>query len=298
MSPQDAPLAGLRVTCVAVNVPAPLAAAQFLRLGATVAKLEPPGGDPLEHACGPWYAAIVRGMEVGRVDLKASDGRRRLGERLADTDLLITSSRASSLHRLGLAWPALHARHPRLCQVAIIGYPPPRDDTPGHDLTYQADAGLVAPPDLPRTLVADLAGAQQALAAGLALLLARERGAGGGFARVSLSDAARAFAEPLAVGLTAPGGSLGGGLAAYGVYRAADGWVALAALELRFRDRLALELQCDSGDRAALARIFATKRAADWEAWAAERDLPIVALSAGRRVVPGEDEVAFLRNDD
>jgi len=46
---EDAPpLWGVRVVTLAVNVPGPVAAARLCELGASVTKVEPPGGDPLE----------------------------------------------------------------------------------------------------------------------------------------------------------------------------------------------------------------------------------------------------------
>ena len=67
----------------------------------------------------------------------------------------------SALARLGLEWGSLHARFPRLCYVAIVGYLPPHENVPGHDLTYQAAYGMLTPPHLPRVLVADMAGAHE-----------------------------------------------------------------------------------------------------------------------------------------
>src|SRR5262249_49871278 len=152
-----------------------------------------------------------------------------------DADLLLTSHRPRSLARLGLSWDTLHARYPRLCQVAIVGHLED-PDLPGHDLTYQISADLLEPPSgpmpaLPRTLIADIGGAQQAANAALALLLGRERTGETRYVAVALADAAHYFAAPLRHGLTAPGGRLGGGYPPYNLYATADGWVAIVALE-------------------------------------------------------------------
>jgi crotonobetainyl-CoA:carnitine CoA-transferase CaiB-like acyl-CoA transferase len=68
--------------------------------------------------------------------MKTPEGQTRCGELLAGADLLITSNRPSVLARLHIAWETLHPRFPNLCQVAIFGYPEPRSDVAGHDLTY------------------------------------------------------------------------------------------------------------------------------------------------------------------
>ncbi|HEX8242861.1 MAG TPA: CoA transferase, partial [Longimicrobium sp.] len=98
-------------------------------------------------------------------------------------------------------------------------------------------------------------------------------------ASVALAEVAEAFAAPLRHGLTTAGGVLGGGSALYGLYRAKEGWIALAALEPRFAQRLAAELYVGA-DRASLEAAFARRTAAEWEAWACDRDLPIVAVAA------------------
>jgi crotonobetainyl-CoA:carnitine CoA-transferase CaiB-like acyl-CoA transferase len=276
-------LKGIRVLSTAANVPGPVAAAMLRDMGASVVKVEPPFGDPLAAAAPEWYAELCAGIEILKLDLKHAHGRAQVAARLEETDVLLTASRPASLERLGLDWPSLHARHPRLCHVAIIGYPAPRQDEAGHDLTYQSDAGLVAPPALPQTLIADLSGAQRAVIAALGLLLARDRTGEAGRADVTLSDAAAAFAPPARHRLTTSGGWLGGGLAAYNVYRASNGWVAVAALEPQFRRMLAQGLGIDVEDRQAMAGALATRTAEEWDAWGRERGLPLASV---RGVVP------------
>lgn len=272
------PLRGMRVVTLAVNVPGPVAAARMYDLGAAVTKVEPPSGDPLEAMTAAWYGELARGQEIVRIDLKAPEGRARLEGMLAESDLLLTSSRPAAMERLGLAWGALHARHPRLCQVAITGHPPPREDRAGHDLTYQSALGLVDPPAMPRTLLADLAAAERAVSAALALMLERARDGEGRYAAVSLEEAAEVFAAPLRHGLTRPGGLLGGGEAIYGLYRAREGWVAVAALEPHFRRRLAEGLGLARLDRPALEAALLVRSAEEWEAWATALDLPLAAV--------------------
>ncbi|MBO1754976.1 CoA transferase [Allobranchiibius sp. CTAmp26] len=276
-SENAAPLEGLRVLTLAVNLPGPVAASRLAGLGARVTKVEPPAGDPLALACEPYYRGLLAGQEVVQLDLKADAGRVSLWELLEDTDLLLTSSRPRALERLGLDWESLHARLPRLSQVAIVGHPGAGGDLPGHDLTYQAGAGVLRPPQLPTVLVADLAGAERAVADGLALLLQAARTGRGGRREVALSEVAEAMAEPAGHGLTAPGGLLGGALPGYGIYPTRRGYVAVAALESHFWDALVMALGI-GGSRGDLEAAFAARTAAEWEAWGAERGLPIAAI--------------------
>jgi crotonobetainyl-CoA:carnitine CoA-transferase CaiB-like acyl-CoA transferase len=162
--------------------------------------------------------------------------------------------------------------------VGIIGYPPPLEERSGHDLTYLAETGLLAPPRLPPSLFVDLAGAERAVSLALALLLHCARTGHGACGLVSLSECADELAQPLHAGLTSSGGTLGGGYPLYGFYRAADGWIALAALEPHFAQRLLSELGLPSADRTQLQQAFLGRTAEAWDRWAQERDLPLAAV--------------------
>ncbi len=275
------PLEGMQVVNLGINVPGPVTAARLVEFGASVTKVVPPDGDPLALGAPEWYAELTRGQRVLTLNLKDPADLDQLHEYLAQADLLLTTQRPAALARLGLAWDALHARHPKLCQVAVVGYPPPDENRPGHDLTYMAEMGLVAPPELPLTLVADLAGCERAACAALALVLARERGAGAGYAEAPLAEAADAFAEPLRQGLTAPGGVLGGGIPSYGIYRTSDGYVAVAALEAHLFARLLDSLGTAGASRDELAAIFVERTSEAWAAWGREHDLPVAAVKSG-----------------
>lgn len=265
---------------MAVNLPGPVAAARLRDLGARIIKIEPPEGDPLARACPTWYAALHEDVVVEPLDLKTPDDLQRLFAILETSDLLVTSSRPSALERLGLSWRVLHARCPRLCHVAIVGQLPPNENEPGHDLTYQAALGLVAPPQMPPTLLADLGGAEEAVSAALAVLLARERGQLPARVFVSLAESARRFARPHEFGLTSPSGVLGGAWPGYNLYETAHGWIAVAALEPHFVKRLAIKLHLESLTCESLAETFRSRTADQWAQWAKAHDLPIIAVQS------------------
>ena len=276
----EAPLAGVRVVSIAINLPGPAAVARLAGQGADVVTVLPPSGDPMEQFAKPYFDELHVGQEIRRVDLKSEDGLVELDELLADADLLVTSSRPSALRRLGLDFEAVHARHPQLCQVDIVGYPGEQAETAGHDLTYQAGTGLLGEGSMPATLVVDLAGSERAAAEAAAALVARARTGGGIHREVPLSDLAETMSRPLAHGLTAPGALLGGGLPVYGIYDTADGKVALAALEPHFTQALltALGLAPEDLTRERLEEVFARRTAAEWQAWADEHDIPLTPL--------------------
>ncbi|MEQ1516475.1 MAG: CoA transferase [Usitatibacteraceae bacterium] len=273
------PLTGVRIVSIALNLPGPACAQRLAEFGATVIKVEPPdalGGDPMRTYAADYYEALHRGLDVRTLNLKDPHERAALDALFADADVLLTAQREAALARLQLSGDALSARFPRLCHIAIVG-----DETSGdagHDLTYLADAGLATPPHLPATLLADLAGAERAVTATFAALRMREKSGRGQHVKVSLGAAARAFRGPHQYGLTSPGGLLAGKHPGYNFYRAIDGWVAVAALEPHFSDRL----QKTSGAEftvSALKTFFANKKIAEWKLWAATHDSPLSVIA-------------------
>ena len=265
-------LESARVVSLAQNVPGPLAVARLRRAGATVTKVEPLPGDPFIELSRDWYAEMHEDIVVERLDLKSEHGQSRIAGLLRDADLFVTSQRPSALARLGLDADALRPRCPRLRYLRIVGSI--RDpERPGHDLTYQAQAGLVGN-EMPRSLFADIMASERAYAAALELLerpVASE-------VDIGLVESLEPLLAPLRHGLTSRAGVLGGGAPRYRVYRAKHGRVAVAALERHFETRLYDALGAAKG--ADLADCFFTRTADEWEQWARSLDLPIVAVRA------------------
>lgn len=266
-------LKGLKVLNLAVNLPGPWAAARLGMFGAEVIKVEPPTGDSLEAWCPSWYGEMARGATVERVDAKSGSGRARINELLDGADVLITSVRPSALARMGITGAV--EEHQHLCHVEIVG-DSEDPEHPGHDLTYQAAAGTLAPPTMPRVLLGDLLGAERAVSAALALLVRRSVTGHGGHARVGLRQAADAGAAGYRHGMTAEGGLLGGGVPTYGLYEVEDGWVAVAALEPHFHSRLADLTRAT--DAETLAQYLRGRKRATVLRWAHDHDLPIAAV--------------------
>ena len=200
----------MRIVSMALNVPGPVAVSRLVAEGAHALKIEPPWGDPLASLCRPWYDDLHRGIPVETIDLKSAEGHARVLALLHDADVFVASHRPAALARLGLDARSLQASLPALRHVNIVGDTANPEEA-GHDLTYQARAGLL--PDqggvkkqLPLTLIADMAGAERAHAT------IREVMQKPGTARqVGLFDALNDLAAPLRYGLTAAGGHLGGG---------------------------------------------------------------------------------------
>lgn len=266
-------LSGLKVVSLALNVPGPLAATALQNDGAQIIKIEPPKGDPLAHYSPEWYQDLHQQIEIQRINLKTHQGQRSLADLLIKADLLITSSRPSALARLNLSADRLSKHYPELCWVGIVG-DTQAPEIPGHDLTYQAKAGLLDSknPTMPRTLIADMMGSRDAYAAALALLLGRERGSSERHRLVGLNNAARYAALPRQFGLTATGGLLSGTEQTYTLYQTANGWIAAAPLEPHFAHRWH-NLVGDSP-----AQTIRQKTTAHWVELGKTLDLPLVGL--------------------
>ncbi len=295
------PLAGLLAVDLSRNLPGPLTARLLADLGARVIKVEEPReGDPVRTAppvregIGAMAAILLAGVESIALDLKQPAGQEILGRLLERADVLVESFRPGTLARLGFPPEELRTRYPRLvvCSISGWGQEGPYAARAGHDLTYQAVAGALAPgAAMPTALLADLTGAWSAVASVLAALLERERTGQGCRIDAALLDAG-VHANLVGWAVEAGGRKevgdrlpLTGGLPCYNVYETSDGrLLALAALEPHFWRRFCLaagrkdliRLQyLDSGRaRRKVGDLIRSRTLADWMDLASREDVP------------------------
>ena len=321
------PLAGLVVVDLSRNLPGPLAAQLLASLGARVLKVEEPGlGDPVRLAPprrdgrGALASLLLSGVESIALDLKKPAAREVLESLLAGADVLLETFRPGGLARLGFDPAALQERHPRLviCSLSGFGKDGPSAHRAGHDLTYQALAGTLAPSpeQMPALPVADLVGAWSAVAAILAALLERQASSRGACIDASLFDAAvhsNLVAWSAEVGSPQPLGApllFSGALPCYNLYRTADGHpLALAALEPHFwrrfcrvagrKDLERLHLSRDPAARQAVAEVIASRTRAEWQEVAAAHDLPLEPVLSAAEAAAHPQAAArdLLRHD-
>ena len=283
-SPNIRPLKGIRILSLALNLPGPAALMRLRLMGARCVKLESPAGDPMQSYSPAAYTALHQGIRITTADLKTEAGQEKLHSELAKADVLLTSFRPSVLVKLGLTWKALHKQYPQLSQVAIVGSPGVLAETPGHDLTYLAENGLVTGLDLPATLYADMGGSVMASEAVLQAVLNRHASGKGIYLEVALASAASYLALPRTWGLTTPGAAVGGGHAGYQIYACKNGRVAVAALEPHFAARLCAAVVLDSANmylpstRQAIAVWMLSKTRAELDKLASSLDIPMHTL--------------------
>ena len=135
-------LEGLRVVEIGQYVAAPFAATMFADQGATVVKIERPGGDPYRRDPAR-FAAWNRGKTSVELDLRSAHGRGNCLDLLAGADVLIENLRPGALGRLGLSPESLRRANRRLvtCSITAYGAAGPSRDEPGWEPLVHARAG-------------------------------------------------------------------------------------------------------------------------------------------------------------
>ena len=268
-------LQGIRVIDCSQFIPGPYATLLCADLGATVVKVEPPGGDPLRYlgaldadGVTPAYKLINSNKTVIEIDLKSADGKTSFRELLKHADVLLESYRPGVFARLGFDVSELKTINPTLIHIAVTGYGQtgPYRLRAGHDLNYVALSGSLAisgTPDSPAQSLpptADFGGALQAAFTMLAALLYRQRTGKGLSIDISLSEAVMAWQSLFLTESARTEGGIkrgrsffNGGLACYQIYKTKDGaFVTLAALEPKFWPTFARRFLIQNGFRGSL----------------------------------------------
>ena len=114
------PLEGLMVVDATWGMPAGIASHLLADYGATVVKLERPGGSPQGHDV--LRGVLDRGKWSVEADLGTAAGMQTAHTLLAGADVWMESFGPGRAAALGLGYDELHARYPRLIQASYTGY--------------------------------------------------------------------------------------------------------------------------------------------------------------------------------
>lgn len=189
------PLAGIRVIDVTTVVLGPLATQILGDLGADVIKIETKTGDDTRHigprgskGMGAYFAGLNRNKRSVVLDLKRPAAREALLRLVESADVFVHNMRQGAAQRLGLDYPSLAARNPRLIHASASGFrkdSAARDD-PAFDDLIQGLSGaayLNAGPDgapryFPTVVVDKLTGQTLASMIGMALFHRERTGVG------------------------------------------------------------------------------------------------------------------------
>src|SRR3989454_1602999 len=245
------PLADVRVVDLSRVLAGPYATMTLADLGADVVKIEHPAGGDETRTWGPpfaggesaYFLSVNRGKRSVALDLKDPEGRDLALELCARADVVIENFRPGGAARLGLDYETVRERRPDVvyCTISGFGAREPRHRT-GYDFTVQAESGLMAitgepdgePTKVGVAIVDVLAGLNAATAI-LAALRRRDLSGEGDFVEVSLLDGAFAALVNVAANALLTGeeplryGNAHPSIVPYQPFRAADGWIAVAA---------------------------------------------------------------------
>ncbi|RMD89548.1 MAG: CoA transferase [Alphaproteobacteria bacterium] len=257
----DRPLEGLRVLDFAQFLAGPVAAMRLGDLGAEVIKIERPEGGDLcrsmvvnDQRLGEdslVFHAFNRGKKSVAADLKSERDLAMVRRLVATADVMIHNFRPGVMERIGLDYPSVRALNPGIVYGAVSGYGPvgPWARKPGQDLVVQALSGITwltgnagDGPVPTGFAMLDVATAGNLVQGILACLLRRARTGRGGLVEVNLLSTAldltfEQFTCFLNDGLRPPRRHAIGNAnpyqpAPYGVFRTADGHVAIAMTPL------------------------------------------------------------------
>jgi crotonobetainyl-CoA:carnitine CoA-transferase CaiB-like acyl-CoA transferase len=270
------PLAGLKVLDFTQALAGPFCTQQLSDLGAEVVKVEAVDGGDLIRNSGPfhevdtahrfsgYFQSVNRGKKSIAVDLKQADGVALIKRLVSEFDVVAENFRVGVMDRLGLSYETLAALNPKLVYAAIRGFGDPRTgaspyvDWPAYDVVAQAMGGMIGitgtADGTPLKIGPGVGDTIPALYAALgivsAVLSARQTGEGQ-FLDVAMTDAVLGVSERIvhqySFGHLVPGpeGNHHPFLLPFGIYPAADGFVALACPNDHFFRALCAGLGAD-----------------------------------------------------
>ena len=260
------PLEGMRVVEMGGIGPGPMCAMLMADMGASVVRIERPGGDALGLKTPARFNPLLRGRPRIALDLKQPGDIAAAWALIERADALIEGFRPGAMERLGLGPDVCLQRNPRLVYGRMTGWGQngPLATTAGHDLNYIALTGALAaigrtgaPPTPPLNLVGDFGGGALYLAFGIVCALLEARCSGHGqVVDAAMTDGAASLMT-MFYGLHAAGANQGerganvldSGAPYYDVYACADGaYISIAAIELPFRLDLFRRLDLDAAD--------------------------------------------------
>jgi itaconate CoA-transferase len=236
------PLEGIIVISLEQAVAAPFCATRLADAGATVIKVERPGGDFARaydaniKGQSSYFVWLNRGKKSVVIDVASDQGRAQLEALIATADVLLQNLKPGALEKLGFSRARLRKDYPKLIMCSISGYGDegPYAQRKAYDLLIQAESGLCSVTGSPAEAtrvgisVVDVSTGATAHAAILEALFARTRTGQGADVRVSMFDVmadwmsvpllnTEAGKPPPRMGLSHPS------IAPYGAFRSGDG---------------------------------------------------------------------------
>ena len=269
---QPLPLKGIRVIDYSHFLAGPYVGRCLAALGAEVIKVERPGtGDAgrqhsfvLDDYQSGYFLQLNMGKQGVSVNMKDPRGKAFMQTLCDSADVFIENYRPGTLDKLGLGYPALSARNPKLvyCSISAYGHTGPDAHRAGFGLIAEAKSGIMqmvgnpgeAPPLL-RISLGDMYTGIHAVAAINAALLGRVSSGKGQHIDMALYDTLVSMHEYAVQCHTLSGGKIlpeqtGHDMPTstlYGVFRARDGDLVIAAQVDDSWKRFATLVEKDAG---------------------------------------------------
>jgi crotonobetainyl-CoA:carnitine CoA-transferase CaiB-like acyl-CoA transferase len=256
------PLSHLTILDLSRVLAGPWCTQLFADLGATVLKIERPGGGDDTRAWGPpflkdregrdtgeaaYYLACNRGKQSIAIDFTRAEGRDLVLALARQADVLVENFKVGGLAKYALDYPSVAAVNPRLVYASITGFGQdgPYADRAGYDFIIQGMCGFMsvtgerddAPgggPQKAGVAITDLMTGMYAAAAVLAALAEREQSGEGQWIDCCLFDSSVAMMAVMdmnyLVGGRAPGriGNAHPNIVPYQTFPCSDGHLILA----------------------------------------------------------------------
>jgi len=309
-------LEGLRVIDLSLFLPGPLATQFMADHGAEVIKVESlHDGEPnrdigaRRDGVSVYFANTHRGKKSLALNLKDPEGVEVLMRLAERSDVLLEAFRPGVVQRLGIGYPQVAKRAPRIvyASIAAFGQSGPYRDLAAHDLATEAMTGVLSlnrggdgRPALPALANADMLASMMTLAGVLMALYRREETGKGDYLDMAMADCLLAcLANNMGTAMTErrqpvleEERALGGN-ALYGIYETQDrDFVVLAGQEAKFAKNLLeplgrpdlvelCKLPPGPGQdpvREFLRSAFRTKTKAEWVAWFKGRDVAFAPM--------------------
>ncbi len=115
----ELPLAGVKVIDFGQYIAGPAVAMVLADFGATVIRVEIPGG-PLWES--PANATLNRNKQIVTLDLKTDEGMDQVRQLIAEADILVESFRPGTMTRMGLDFAEMRKARPELITLSIPGF--------------------------------------------------------------------------------------------------------------------------------------------------------------------------------
>jgi CoA:oxalate CoA-transferase len=198
------PLKGVKILDLTWVLAGPFASMVLCDLGADVIKVERPGvGDvarytaPIVNGESCYFFSVNRGKRSLTLDLKSERGRDIFLRLVEKADVVMENFTPGTMERLGLGYPTLQERNPRLIYAATSGFGQTGPDRfrPALDVVVQGMGGIMSitgepdgPPVRPGASLGDITGGLFTAIGVLAALQERERSGRGQMIDVSMLD--------------------------------------------------------------------------------------------------------------